>query len=282
MSTNYSKYINSTSTHYISNSGKDENGSYTGGKAGDQSGHEWELKPWYNRPWSVVLRFMDQKVADTIAKVGIDAALNNLIGYDQAQRTTYWKQLQAANYDPSAITVACEEDCTAGVSANVKAAGIIHGIKALQDISICSSRNMKSVFSKAGFKVLTDSKYLTSGKYLLPGDILLYENHHAATNITLGSAVKGSWNPGAATPSSVPSTSAETVVEDKKVETPYIEATTAVNIRKGPDTSYAVLAVADKGDHLRYHGFTFPNGWFLVEYKGQLAAVSGKYGKLIQ
>ena len=58
MATNHSKYINSTSTHYISNSGKDENGAYTGGKAGDQSGHEWELKPWYNRPWTVVLRFI--------------------------------------------------------------------------------------------------------------------------------------------------------------------------------------------------------------------------------
>lgn len=226
-----------------------------------------------------MLRFTDQTVALTIAKLGIDAALNNKIGYDQAQRTTYWKQLQAANYDPSAITVACEEDCTAGVSANVKAAGFIHGVKALQDVSICSSRNMKSVFSKAGFKVLTDSKYLTSGKYLLPGDVLLYENHHAATNITIGSAVKGSWNPGAA-PTTPINTDSEKKVE--AVESPFIEATTSVNIRKGPDTSYAVLAVADKGDHLRYHGFTFPNGWFLVEYKGQLAAVSGKYGKLIQ
>ena len=198
MATNHSKYINSTGTHYISNSGKDENNAYTGGKAGDQSGHEWELKAWYNRPWTVVLRFLDQAVAETIARLGIDAALNNLIGYDQNQRNTYWTQLKAAGYDPSKINVACEEDCTAGVSANVKAAGFIHGIKALQDVSICSSRNMRSVFTKAGFVALTDSKYLTSTKYLLPGDILLYENHHAATNITVGSAVRNSWKPGTA------------------------------------------------------------------------------------
>ena len=37
---NYKKYILSTGTHYISNSGSDENGAYHGGKAGDQSGHE--------------------------------------------------------------------------------------------------------------------------------------------------------------------------------------------------------------------------------------------------
>lgn len=294
MSTNYSKYINSTSTHYISNSGKDENGAYTGGKAGDQSGHEWELKPWYNRPWTVVLRFMDQKVAETIAKLGIDAALNNLIGYDQAQRTTYWKQLRAANYDPSKITVACEEDCTAGVSSNVKAAGFIHGIKALQDVSICSSRNMRSVFTKAGFKALTDSKYLTGTKYLLPGDILLYENHHAATNITVGASVRSSWNPGSAamatpapvgsTTPPVASTTAPVTTDAETPETPegpFVSIIGSVNVRKGPGITYPILGVAKRGEQLHYFGFTFPNGWFLVEYNGQLAAVSGLYGKVI-
>lgn len=285
MATNHSKYINSTGTHYISNSGKDENNAYTGGKAGDQSGHEWELKAWYNRPWTVVLRFLDQAVAETIARLGIDAALNNLIGYDQNQRNTYWTQLKASGYDPSKITVACEEDCTAGVSANVKAAGFIHGIKALQDVSICSSRNMRSVFTKAGFVALTDSKYLTSTKYLLPGDILLYENHHAATNITVGSAVRNSWKPGS-TPTSAPvDTAAEKQaqqVQQEKPEGPFITITGSVNVRKGPGITYPVLGVAKRGDQLHYFGFTFPNGWFLVEYNGQLAAVSGLYGKITE
>ena len=274
MATNHSKYIDSTGTHYISNSGKDEKNAYTGGKAGDQSGHEWELKAWYNRPWTVVLRFPAQTVAETIAKLGIEAALNNLIGYDQNQRNTYWTQLKAAGYDPSRITVACEEDCTAGVSANVKAAGFIHGIKALQDVSICSSRNMKSVFTKAGFVALTDSKYLTSSKYLLPGDILLYENHHAATNITVGSAVRSSWKPG-----SVPTPVDPT---PEKPKGPFISITGSVNVRKGPAITYPVLGVVKRGEQLHYFGFTFPNGWFLVEYNGQLAAVSGLYGKIVQ
>ena len=34
------KYINSTGAHWISNSGSDENGNYTGGQAGDQTGKE--------------------------------------------------------------------------------------------------------------------------------------------------------------------------------------------------------------------------------------------------
>lgn len=46
MAINYDKYLMSTGTHYISNSGYDENNKYHGGKAGDQSNHEQpEPKP---------------------------------------------------------------------------------------------------------------------------------------------------------------------------------------------------------------------------------------------
>lgn len=192
---NYDKYLFSNGIHYISNSGGDERKNTTGGKAGDQNGHEWELKAWYHRPWSVVLRWPDQNVALTIAELGCAAALNDKIGYDQSQRNTYWIELQKAKFNPAAITVACEEDCSAGVSSNVKAAGYLYNIESLKNLPICSSRNMRQQFVKAGFKALTDSKYIASSKYLLPGDILLYDNHHAATNITCASAVRKNWKP---------------------------------------------------------------------------------------
>ena len=182
----YDKYILSKSPHYISNSGKDENNTYHGGKAGDQSGHEWELKKWYSRPWTVVLRWPDINVGLLIARLSCAAALNNKIGYDQWQRDTYWKELQKVGYDPSKIVTACEEDCTAGVSANVKAAGALLGIKALEKLPLCSSRNMRQEFTKAGFQALTASKYLTGPDYLLPGDVLLCEDHHAAANVSYG------------------------------------------------------------------------------------------------
>lgn len=186
---NYSKYINSTGTHYISNSGSDERKKYTGGDAGDQTGHEWELRAWYSRPWTHVFRYeKDARVGQTLANLGCAAALNDNIGYDQYQRTTYWKQLQTVNYDPSKITVKCEEDCSAGVAANVKATGYILGIKALQNVSSSmTSRNTINQLKEAGFTVLTEDKYRTSAKYLLPGDILLYANHHVAINVTKGS-----------------------------------------------------------------------------------------------
>lgn len=196
MAVDYNKYILSTGTHYISNSGQDENKGYHGGKAGDQTGKEWQLKAWYNRPWSVVLRYPDIAVGLKIADLGCAAALNDKVGYDQWQRTTYWTQLQKAGYDPSKITVPCEEDCTAGVTANVKAVGYLIGIKTLQNLPTDTySGNMRSRFVAAGFKALTASKYLTSPNYLLPGDILLYEGHHAATNITYGKDIRPSETP---------------------------------------------------------------------------------------
>ena len=107
----------------ISNSGHDENGKYSGGKAGDQTGTEWQIIPWYNRPWNVVLRYPNRAVAQKIADKAAAAAKNNKIGYDQNQRTTFWTQLAASDYDPAKIIVACEGDCSAGVAAIVKATG---------------------------------------------------------------------------------------------------------------------------------------------------------------
>jgi len=51
----------------------------------------------------------------------------------------------------------------------------------------------------------------------------------------------------------------------------------AVNVRRGPGTQYGILGVVRRGDRLPYQGQTFANGWHLVEYNGQNAAISGAY-----
>ena len=173
----------------ISNSGGDEYGGIKGGKAGDQTGNEWNIRSWYNRPWSCVLRYPDEKVRDLIAELAIEAAENNNIGYDQGQRQTYWEQLQKVGYRPKNIKTPCEADCSAGVIANTKAAGALLGIPKLENIPATYTGNMRNAFQKAGFEVLTDKKYLTSPDYLLPGDILLNDSHHTATNLGIGSKV---------------------------------------------------------------------------------------------
>lgn len=170
----------------ISNSGHDENGRYSGGAAGDQTGTEWQVIPWYNRPWNCVLRHPKASVRKLIAQLAKEAANNNKIGYDQNQRETFWEQLKKVGYYPSKITVKCEADCSAGVCAIVRATGYLLGDTKLQKHSGTYTGNMRAALKAAGFEVLTASKYLTSGDYLLTGDILLNDGAHTATVVSDG------------------------------------------------------------------------------------------------
>ena len=120
----------------ISNCGHDENNRYSGGKAGDQTGTEWRVINWYNRPWKCVLRHPDAKVRKMIASMAKAAAVNNKIGYDQSERYTFWEHLKASNYDPAQITIACEADCSSGVAAIVKGAGYRLGNEKMKNVSI--------------------------------------------------------------------------------------------------------------------------------------------------
>lgn len=175
----------------IANCSGDERGKLRGGKAGDQTGREWRLKGWYNRPWNVILRFEDTKIADMIATLAEEGANNNKIGYDQGDRLSFWRQLEKSGYRPKNIKTACETDCSASTLAICKATGFLLGKYKLQAVSTSGySGNIRSILKTAGAKVLTEKKYLTSDKYLLRGDILVYEGHHVAINLTDGSNAK--------------------------------------------------------------------------------------------
>lgn len=175
----------------ISNSGHDERNQYHGGEAGDQTTKEWEIREWYNRPWTCVLRHPDPIVREVLALYAERAANNNNIGYDMWQRLTYWQMLEKYNYDPATIAEKCEADCSSGVTANVKAAGMLLGDESLANIDVNTyTETMRKNFQKAGFKVLTAKKYLNSQDELLRGDILLNDLKHVATNLTNGKKIQ--------------------------------------------------------------------------------------------
>lgn len=237
----------------ISNCGHDENGKYSGGSAGDQTGTEWQVIAWYNRPWNVALRFEDQSVAEKIAELARKAAQNNLIGYDQGQRGTYWQHLKASNYDPAQITIACEADCSSGVAANVKAVGYLLNIQKLKDVSSdCYTGNLRAALKAAGAKELTDSKYLTSDAYLLPGDILLYEGHHTATNLDIGS--KASWGTSGSSSSASNTTfSGNTIVRDGQIHANnFCGASIDTDGIRGTETKKAGIKVLQTAMNLDY------------------------------
>lgn len=174
----------------ISNCGHDENGKYTGGVAGDQTGGEYANIAWYNRPWTCVLRYPDLAVGLKLAETARAVAFNVNVGYDQGQRLTYYTQLKAAGWKPEAIKTPCEADCSSSTAANIIAVGYLLGIQALQKISpSLTTSGLRAALKAVGFVLLTDSKYLTSDAYLLPGDILLYDGHHVAVNLDTGSRV---------------------------------------------------------------------------------------------
>jgi hypothetical protein len=180
----------------ISNAGHDENGRYSGGKAGDQTGTEWYMRDWYSRPWNGVARHPNARVRAFIATYATHAANNNHIGYDQSQRTTFWDVLKhVKNCDPINIKQDCEADCSAGVAAICKAVGYYVGDKKLQAIDVnMYTGDEEVVLRKAGFDILTDSKYTGQDDYLVTGDILINTSHHTAINCSNGSKIHTSSN----------------------------------------------------------------------------------------
>lgn len=265
----------------ISNCGKDENGRFKNGVAGDQTGKEWQLIPWYSKPWKFILRHLNPNVRALLADLAKRAALNDNIGYDQNQRTTYGKELEKAGYDPSKIDTPCEADCSSGVIANVKAAGVLLGDDKLKNCSATYTGNMKAGLEKAGFQVLADRKYLESSNYLLAGDILLGDGH-TCTNITDGSFARDDTMGLQNSPS----------YSVGQIYTTQVE----LNVRKGPGKYYLAKkhseltpdgqkhdtnnnGALDKGTRvtcleISYDGediwIRTPSGWLAAYYKGAI------------
>lgn len=264
----------------ISNCGHDENNKYSGGTAGDQTGTEWAVINWYNRPWKCVLRHPDEKVRAKIAELAKAAANNNKIGYDQSQRGTFWTQLQKVNYNPAKITTACEADCSSGVSSIAKAVGYLLNVASLKNISASlTTSGMRAAFKSAGFTVLTDSKYLTSDAYLLAGDILLNDGAHTAINLTNGSKASGETS-GTTASATIKAESAKS--KDTSLAGTYKVTASALNLRTGAGTNKTILAVMPNGAKVQCYGYyTSVSGtkWLYIVYNGITGFASSTYLK---
>lgn len=157
----------------------DENGKARGGKAGDQTGREVYIRPWYNHGWNKVIRPKDEKEAAKIAKAMKAACKNNNIGYDQNQRTTLYELAKKKNWDIAAVDQKCETDCSALVAVCVNAAGIpVSG-------AIYTGNEAAALEKTKHFKVLTEAKYTKSAQLLKRGDILLKEGSHTAIVVSV-------------------------------------------------------------------------------------------------
>ena len=154
--------------------------------------------PWYSCPWWVVLRYPNQYAALEASTLARHAAGNDIIGYNQINRLSFWNALERTEtYDPADITEACDDDCSAGVTALYKAVGMRLGIPELANLDETTyTGNLREHFLDAGFEAITSGYVVSSPDYLLPGDVLLRDGFHVALNLDCGDAIEeGEWHP---------------------------------------------------------------------------------------
>jgi hypothetical protein len=142
---------------------QDENGKYTGGKAGDQTGKEIRITAAYNHKlgWRI-FRYPKLSIAKSIGTNAKTIANNDKFGYDQSQRSTGYTAAKAAKWDPSKVTTPCELDCSSDVRTCIACAlG-----KDVQDFNTASE---PAVLLSLGFEEITG----TSLSELQLGDVLV-------------------------------------------------------------------------------------------------------------
>lgn len=157
----------------VANCGHDENGHYTGGTPGDQTGDEWNVVQYYvpTYGWSYHFSWINNELGELFASLAVKAANNNNIGYCQGHRGSFEKELKKAGWDPSAITTPCEADCSSGVIALIHAVGNLRKIKELKEFKASYTGNLHTelIKCKKFFKATTSSRCGIGGINVTPG-----------------------------------------------------------------------------------------------------------------
>lgn len=239
----------------------DENNAAHGGTAGDQTGKEVCTRTWYNAGWSVLLRPNSSTVAEKMAKACEAGCANDKIGYDQYQRNTLRTYAKAAGWDLSAITTACETDCSAFMTVCAEAAGLdMDSTYTSGNAPVTQTMRAKFVATGA-FTALTDSKYLTQDSYLQRGDVLVKESGHTAMVLSNGSSASSSSSSTSSTTATTTTTTSTTSVDpaksfDKsKAGTYTVKANGGLNLRAGAGTGKTVLTTLSNGSTVRCYGY---------------------------
>jgi len=245
---------------YLASAHGDEKGGAHGGVAGDQTGNELSVRPYYvqSKGWRV-FRPIDHEKGLVIAQTAKAACDNPNIGYDQWQRLTLYNEAQKVGFNLSKVSTPCETDCSALVRVCCAAAGI--------DVrNFDTSTEPAALMATGAFEELTGTKYTRSPDHLRPGDVLVTSvKGHTETCISYGKyAVPATPEP------EKPATGRKVVL---------IQGGSCW-VRTAPNTSGAKLGAVTAGTQLAYGGQSI-NGWHLVDYHNKNGWVSGKYSKVV-
>lgn len=210
---------------------KDENGCYSGGIAGDQSGYEVKIQNWFSYSWNVILRPLNAQDAEKMATMMEDAANNPNIGYDQSERNSLYPYAKAVNFEMSKINTPCECDCSSLVSICCIGIGCSESAFYGGGNMRCTSNLRQPCLASGKFCELTDSKYTQSKDYLKRGDIILYEAGHVVVCLQNGIFAEAG---------------SKTVISSSDAASIRVTAN-VLNVRSGPSTSYPVCSTVGYG-----------------------------------
>ena len=175
-------------TVYVGSARSDENGKAYNGKAGDQkSGREVSTQAWYkhSKGWRV-FRAKNPAHAAKITEIMKWACESDLIGYDQYQRHTLYKELAKTGFAGTTLSKAVETDCSALVRVCLKFCGI--------DVpeEFRTGNMPKYLLDSGEFVELKGSKYTDRPDHLGAGDILVTKTSgHTVVALNNGDKYEG-------------------------------------------------------------------------------------------
>lgn len=248
-------------TVYIGNAWGDEHGQGHGGEAGNQTGKELRIIPWYKnkKGWRVFVPKSEEVAAKLV--YCMKAACNNPhIGYDQGQRNTLYNAAAKVGFDCAKVTTPCECDCSSLVRVCLAYAGI--------KTDNFNTASEPSVLLKTG-KFTELKEHTDTSDYLKAGSILVTAvKGHTAIVLNDGPKVTPEPKPEPPKPPEPepPSPKKRVVVIGRRVrvrEKDSVLGKTLFIARKG--NSYDLIDIAPSG---WYHIMTtFPDAYITDKQK---------------
>lgn len=241
-------------TVYIGNAVGDEHGNARGGEAGDQTGKEVKIQPWYlNKKGWRVFRPKSSEIAQKLVYDMKAACENSNIGYDQSQRNTLYTASKPYDFDCAKVDTPCECDC----SSLVRVCVLYSGIK-VNDFNTASEPTR--LLATGEFDEMVGEEYTDSYKKLKASDILCTKvKGHTAIVLNDGPDVDPEPQPEPPDPPEPPTPTKQMV---------YVIGR-SVNVRDSDSKSGKILFTAHKGNRFNLIDISADTGWYHIEtYKG--------------
>ena len=251
-------------TVYIGNAVGDEHGKGKGGEAGNQTGKELRIQPWYknSKGW----RVFRPKSAEVAQKLVYDmkaACENKYIGYDQSQRNTLYNVSKPFGFDCAEVAVPCECDC----SSLVRVCILYSGIK-VNDFNTASEPTR--LLATGEFDEMVGEEYTDSPNKLSAG-MILCTKVKGHTAIVLNDGPDAEPYPDPPDPPVPPTPPDPPVPPEPPTPTKQMVYVIgrSVNVRDSDSKSGKILYTAHKGNRFNLIDISAETGWYHIEtYKG--------------